>query len=266
MKYLFEEDFNTLFKTAKRLFLFLDYDGTLTDFIESPALAFLDKYTRSLLRRLSKNRRFILGIISGRGLHDLQRKVGLKGVLYSGSHGLEFYARGKDHRRESQITKRYLIALEDIKKTLGEQLKGIDHVVLEDKEILFAIHYRLASVQNIIRLKKICQRVVSPYVRAKIVRIGTGRRMLEVRPRRQFSKFDAVHFFEKIYKKKKDDLTIYIGDDVTDEDIFRRMHKRDISVRVEKTQKSKARYFVHNQFEVQQFLSALSVLRPFSSS
>ena len=266
MKYLFEEDLNVLFKDSKRLFLFLDYDGTLTDFVESPALAFLDKYTKSLLRKLSKNRRFVLGIISGRSLQDLQRKVGLKGLLYSGNHGLEVCVRGKSQRCDSKVSKRYLSALDSIKKELSEQLKDIDNVVLEDKEILFAIHYRLASAENVARLKKIFKKTVSPYVQKKVVKVGTGKRLLEIRPNKQFSKFDAVNLFEKTYKKQKDELTIYVGDDTTDEDIFQRMRKQDISIRVEKTNKSKARYFVQSQLEVQQFLSMLIDLTGSSSS
>jgi trehalose-6-phosphatase len=44
--------------------------------------------------------------------------------------------------------------------------------------------------------------------------------------------------------KGKNDITIYLGDDITDEDVFRALGPRDISIRIGKSKSSYANYYI----------------------
>src|SRR3989338_7494622 len=73
----------------KYIFLFLDYDGTLTPIVEKPDKASISKRAKNLLESLSKNPVYKIAVISGRSLGDIRRRVGIKGIIYVGNHGIE---------------------------------------------------------------------------------------------------------------------------------------------------------------------------------
>ena len=69
--------------------LFLDFDGTLVDFVIDPAKARVDARLLNLLRVLWHQLDARLAILSGRSLDDLTARLDLDGVAMAGSHGLE---------------------------------------------------------------------------------------------------------------------------------------------------------------------------------
>jgi trehalose 6-phosphate phosphatase len=71
----------------KKICIFLDYDGTLTEIQKLPELAVLDKDVREILEKLKQ--KYTLGIVSGRALNDVKSLVKVDGIFYSGNHGLE---------------------------------------------------------------------------------------------------------------------------------------------------------------------------------
>ena len=85
-----------LLRQAGRVLLLFDYDGTLTPIVDHPDLAVLAPGTKALLAGLSRDGRFILGIISGRSLDDVRARVGVSGLVYAGNHGLEIQGPGLD--------------------------------------------------------------------------------------------------------------------------------------------------------------------------
>ena len=69
--------------------LFLDFDGTLVDFVIDPAAAAADQRLRTLLRDLWAGLDGRLAILSGRSLADLTARLDLGEIAMAGSHGLE---------------------------------------------------------------------------------------------------------------------------------------------------------------------------------
>ena len=76
-------------KKAEHVLLVLDYDGTLTPIVENPERAELDENTKSQLQSLAQAPYFTIGIISGRSLFDIKKRVALENISYAGNHGLE---------------------------------------------------------------------------------------------------------------------------------------------------------------------------------
>ena len=74
---------------ADSLHVGLDFDGTLTPLSADPRETVLSVRAREVLERLSRRGGARLALLSSRTLDDLWRGVGLEGVFYAGSSGLE---------------------------------------------------------------------------------------------------------------------------------------------------------------------------------
>lgn len=72
-----------------RILLGLDFDGTLSEIVDSPGKAVLSFDTRRLLRALIRRSDIKVAVLSGRALEDIKKRVGLPGVYYAGNHGLQ---------------------------------------------------------------------------------------------------------------------------------------------------------------------------------
>ena len=61
------------------LALLLDYDGTLTPIVKHPDLAVIPPETKSVLERLSKRSDVFIAVVSGRGVENVKKMVGIEG-------------------------------------------------------------------------------------------------------------------------------------------------------------------------------------------
>src|SRR5207244_4737626 len=71
---------------ARRLVVFLDYDGTLTPIVSRPEKAVLSNSTRQTLQKLAAQAP--VTILSGRDLEDIRHRVGIGGVVSCGRSGV----------------------------------------------------------------------------------------------------------------------------------------------------------------------------------
>ena len=255
MKYIFTENLEKRLKAAKRIFLFLDFDGTLSKIVKVPEEATVTRAMKKAVMSLAKKKNIVLGIISGRKIKDIRRRAGISNILYAGNHGLEVYNKGKCLFIVKGIDS-YLATLKVIGKKLRLNLRE-KGVLFEDKGAILAVHYRLVAGPYVGRVKSIFKRVVAPYIKAKKIKIGEGKKVLEIRPNVPFSKAGALGFFQGLLKKKAAEPTIYIGDDVTDEDIFKVLKRGDWGIRVGKKSGSRAQYYVRDVKEVEKLLKHL---------
>ncbi|MEA3328717.1 MAG: trehalose-phosphatase [Candidatus Omnitrophota bacterium] len=263
MKYLFADwrELSKKFASTKKVILLTDYDGTLTPIVKHPGEAALSRNTKNLLRSISKKRRVKLGVLSGRSISDIKKLVGLKNIIYSGNHGFEIETKRKlflhPHAKKARP------ALKQIYHSLSRRFSGDRQVIIEDKRATVALHYRLAKGPKKVRqLKKIFRDITRPYVKDKKVRLKYGKKVLEAWP---FSRVDKGWALKWIMNKLavRKTLMIYLGDDRTDEDAFKAMGRRGISVFVGSEKKrSKAGYFLKDTGEVKEFLKRLNLSFP----
>ncbi len=61
--------------SSPRVLLLFDYDGTLTPIVARPEIAVLSDEIRRSLSVLAEMDRFVVGVVSGRGLDDLEDLV-----------------------------------------------------------------------------------------------------------------------------------------------------------------------------------------------
>ena len=211
-----------ILRRAGRVLLLFDYDGTLTPIVDRPDLAVLDRETKALLAGLSQDERFILGIISGRSLEDIRARVGVSELVYAGNHGLEIQGPGLDfaHPAEEEELREtqgrvYARLREELVDAPGVELPG---VFLEDKGLTLSLHYRLTPPEYVNKVEEVFAATVAPFLAEGQVRVARGKMVLEVRPRGTWNKGTAITKIRETYRGSL--MTVYFGDDVTDEDGF----------------------------------------------
>lgn len=254
MDYLFDriEKILARLKTANRIFFFFDYDGTLTPIVSRPEKAILSKETRALLLALKKNPKLLLAIVSGRSLKDIRKLVGLKGVYYVGNHGLEVFTPKRGTKK--LVPENVVPELGRIRDRLNNQLKDVDGVLIEDKGSILAIHYRNVDPRQVppifMALKQEIKDSVVPLC------LGHGKMVFEIRPQSTVNKGTAV--LGLLDQVNQDGLlSIYIGDDQTDEDAFKVLKKIGMTIFVGLPGRSSAQYYLNDPYEVYQFLKIL---------
>jgi alpha,alpha-trehalase len=236
--------------------LFLDYDGTLTPIVEHPEQADLPLEVRAILKNLSE--RCTVAIVSGRSLKDVQERVTLERLYYAGSHGFEIDGPGPERVRNDKGSEA-LPALNAAENDLRSLLTDIQGAQVERKRYSVAVHYRrVASGQM-----EMVENKVDDVLRSHSgLRKGYGKKVFELQPDVEWNKGRAVLWLmERLGLNGEAVRTIYIGDDVTDEDAFRVLQERGAGIVVHGGEErySYARYGLVDSEEVLTLLQKLSV-------
>lgn len=242
----------------KTIILFLDFDGTLTSIVDTPDKAVISSEAKELLEKLSKKQNYKLVIISGRSLNDLKEKIGLKGIIYVGNHGLEI--EGPKIKFESRFPSDFKICISEIKLALESKLSGIKGILIEDKELTISLHYRMVNDSDLKLVERVFNEVVQPYVIKNKVKICLGKKFFEIRPPVIWDKGKITVWLlarEKFIIGEGEIEPIYIGDDITDEDAFKVLKNREFTIFVGEPKDSKAKYYLKNPDEVLEFLKDL---------
>ncbi len=238
---------------AKRLALFLDYDGTLTPIVSRPELAVLTDARRAVLKKVAS--RFPTAIISGRGREDVERLVGLPELAYAGSHGFDIVGPGGASVGHA-VAEWIEPVMEQIAGGVRPKLEGIEGVVIEEKRFSVAIHYRLVDEADVARVEAIVDEAIATDARLKKAH---GKKVFEVRPDLDWDKGKALLLLlEALGLDGPDVVPLYIGDDVTDEDAFAVLRDRGIGILVsEAPRPTVATYWVQAPWEVYAFFDRL---------
>lgn len=249
------------FKNARHILLLTDYDGTLTSIVERPELANLPMSTRLLLQALARQRHITLGVLSGRALADLKRRVGIGGIIYAGNHGLEM--EGPSLSFVNPLAEGMRPVFRVINHVLTRALGAVRGARVEDKGLTLSVHYRQVAEEEASEVKDIVHRTVSGAMANGRVRVTHGKKVLEIKPDIGWDKGKALQLIMKRYSRGgrlSGLLPVYLGDDLTDEDGFNFIEKygNGISVFVgEPKTDSRARYFLKSPEEVTGFLGRL---------
>ncbi len=244
-------------KTASRVIIFLDYDGTLSPVASTPELALLPPIIGEVLRKLAFRSNFEVGIISGRSLVEIKALIGLGGLAYAGNHGLEIECCGEAFVHPMATKASSLLS--ELYSQLVEKLAGTNGIILEDKQFSLSVHYRLVAKPEVKKVKALFREVVEASEKQGKVRITEGKEVIEVRPPVDWDKGKAIEWLLSHYQAENS-VVIFAGDDVTDEDGFNFVNQiNGISIRVgEATALTCADYYVHSPEELCLWLEKLA--------
>lgn len=241
---------------AKHLALFLDYDGTLTPIVDQPEQAELAPEMRELLQRLAG--RCTVAVISGRDLQDVRQRVAIDTVYYAGNHGFDIqgpHGRCLEHQQALAL----LPALADAERILRERLAAVPGCQVERKRFSVAVHYRRVHEDAMDSVENAVDEVLEAHPK---LRKAGGKKIYELQPDLDWDKGRAVDWLLKTLELSPENvLPLYLGDDITDEDVFWTLSHYGIGIRVgsgsDRPAYTRARYGLKNQGEVPLFFQAL---------
>ena len=191
--------------------LFLDIDGTLVEFTDTPSQTFADDEIKVLLTHLLQRLDGAVALVSGRAISTMDQlfaplllpAAGLHGVERRDAAGTLHGAKFEDHRLARA---RRALAL------LADTYPG---TIIEDKGRNIAVHFRLAPQFGELVLRSV-QAIAAPL--AEDYQLQDGVMMVEIKPR-GFNKGSAVSSFmrEPPFAGRR---PVFVGDDLTDRDGF----------------------------------------------
>jgi trehalose-phosphatase len=195
-----------------------------------------------------------VAILSGRDLDDVRGRVLVDGIVYAGSHGFDIAGAGGLRR---QLGAAYLPVLDAAETELREALDEIPGAQLERKHFSVAAHYRNVNENDAFRVARAVDAVAA---RHRELRRIHGKKVYELLPDIDWDKGKAVLWLLETLKLERGKvLPIYIGDDRTDEDAFRALEKRGVSILVsEQPQVTAASYSLNNPEEVKEFMQKIT--------
>ncbi|MFH1665526.1 MAG: trehalose-phosphatase [Candidatus Omnitrophota bacterium] len=256
MRYLFD-DWGRVERQLARshVYLLMDFDGTISSIRRDPGAAGLNRNARRALDAILHGPGNIsLAVVSGRGLRDIRRRVGIKGITYAGNHGLEIKGPGMGFIFPGALAAGG--AIRKISRKLKAGYRKFNGVIVEDKGFTVSVHFRMAKPSEIKDITNVFEEVTGPYRAERSIAVTSGKKVLEVRPPVDWDKGKAVGYMVASKKKelKGKVLAVYIGDDRTDEDAFRAIGKNGVCIFVGKPERTSAGYYLNNTGEVVEFL------------
>lgn len=189
--------------------LFLDLDGTLLEFADSPQDVVADAALRALLAGLGERLAGRLAIISGRSIAQIDDILGplASQLALSGSHGTEHRWPGIEAHPVRPA------ALDEVSRRFRDFAQGREGVIVEDKSYGVALHFRLHPDAQAEALA-----LADALARSLELRMQPGKMMAEVRlPGGDKGRAIATHMARAPLAGTR---PWFLGDDETDEPGF----------------------------------------------
>jgi trehalose 6-phosphate synthase/phosphatase len=215
-----------MFKAAKRRLLLLDYDGTLRGFVsgQDPSSAVPPKAVLKLINDLASLTGTQVSIVSGRPRNDLETWFGHLPVALAAEHGAWMKYGGEWSRQQ--------VSLRESKKLIMPVLEHYTDRTpgahIEQKDFAVVWHYRDVPTElahaRAANLRSELNRLLSK----SDIGVYSGSKVIEIKPR-NVQKGAVAEDLRAMYEP---DFILCIGDDYTDEDMFRVMPPEAFSVKV----------------------------------
>jgi trehalose 6-phosphate phosphatase len=230
---------------AGKVLLAFDLDGTLAPLAARPDEALVPDDVQHLLAVLAV--RTAVAIITGRAVRDARRMLWFTPRYVIGSHGAEGLP-NEDAATASYAEMCRRWSLEIARSGVRERIPG---TLLEDKLYSLALHYRLTRQPDESRraLLDVIATLSPP------PRVVEGKRVLNLVPPQARHKGEALRV---LIAHAGVDRALYIGDDVTDEDVFALRLPGVHTIRVEPEGPTAAAFYLRRQADVPILLREIS--------
>lgn len=231
-------------------FFFLDYDGTLTGFKDSPEKAVPDKTLIKLIGKLSEKPQNKVVIVSGRNRDQLEKWFGKLNIDLVAEHGCVIRREGS-WSDLAQVSDDWKLDVHEVLKQFTEWTSG---TFIEEKKHSLAWHYRKADSRLGLHRSRELINHLRHITAGKNLKVLDGEMVVEVKNAEVNKGRACLSFLKEIH----DEMFIFAaGDDWTDEDMFGALNKQAITVKVG-SNVSLARYNVRSYKEVRSLLRTLA--------
>ncbi len=237
------------YRNGRSRLLFLDYDGTLTPLVRDPSMAKPDGELSALLRRLASDRKNKVVITSGRDRRTLEAWLGEIPLGFVAEHGAWLRLLGQDWQRAKAPQSGWKPEILGVLETFADRLPGS---FVEEKEETIAWHYRMADPEQAeLRAPELVDHLLNLTAKTDL-QIVQGNKVVEVR-RAGVDKGSASSVW---LGERAHDFILAIGDDITDEDMFKALPASAVTIRVG-IAGTQAQFNIRNVAEVIEFLRCL---------
>ena len=214
-----DESCLNLLAATPHLLVCCDYDGTLAPIVDDPSQAHPLKSAVDALRGLSLLPSTTVAVVSGRALSDVKALARLpSAVQLVGSHGAEIDHEFAPNLQQRRLLDQCIAASTDLSADVGGA-----HIEIKPGSV--AIHVRRCTPAD---GKDLIERIVMGPGQFPGIVVQHGKKVIELSVV-QAQKSDAV---AAIRHRVGASMTLFIGDDVTDESVFTSLSDPDVGVKV----------------------------------
>jgi trehalose 6-phosphate synthase/phosphatase len=202
------------FRKSERSIIFLDYDGTLVPFTGTPEDAVPGKELLELLNEFKKMDKADLVLVSGRDKDTLGKWFGELDLDIIAEHGSLIKQKGREWKFIKSLHGTWKPQILPILEMYVDRLPGS---FIEEKESSLVWHYRKADPElSVMRTRELLDHLYS-FTANIDVNILKGNKVIEIRNSGINKGSAALNWITK----KDYDFILAIGDDWTDEDLFK---------------------------------------------
>jgi trehalose 6-phosphate synthase/phosphatase len=214
------------YQSGKKRLLLFDYDGTLISFAKKPEDAKPDVELKRLLLLLARKRKNHLAIVSGRDRSTMEQWLGDIPCTLVAEHGawirVDASSRWKAQKTGSMKWKSQVMP---VLKAYEARVPGS---FVEEKEFGLAWHYRKASPElGEIRSCELFDNL-NEFLANTDLQLMHGKKVIEVRP----SGINKGLAAQNLLRMDTYDFVLAIGDDWTDEDLFKALPEGAYSIKI----------------------------------
>lgn len=249
---IIEREIVTAYQQARQKVLFLDYDGTLVNFVKQPRKANPDEELYSILDLLANETNTHVVLVTGRGKTIFDKWFASKNYTLIAEHGVWIKEPSKKWENQAKNT-----PINEWKKLILPVVEFYTDrtpaSLIEEKTHAISWHYRNTDpdlgISRAVELKE----ELSNLILNQELEIIEGNKVIEIKS----SVFNKGKSAAKFLSKNQYDFILAIGDDYTDEYLYEGMPKSAFTIKTG-INKTFAKYNLESFKEVRNLLKTLS--------
>jgi len=240
------------FQKAERRCILLDYDGTLSPLQNMPSMASPTNELLELLDSLCQDEKNEVVIISGRDANTLEQWLGGLPVSLVAEHGAAIKMKGDEWKEQAAMAPEWKEKIRPLMQLFVNRCAGS---FIEEKKSTLAWHYRNTHPDLGFNRSRELRNSLLQLTGNTPLQVIDGNKVLEVR----LVGVDKGTTAQNMIRTLSPDFIICIGDDTTDEDMFRSISEEGYTIKIGRGNTA-AEYTILSQKDVFPFLRRF--LRP----
>ncbi len=240
------------YEESEKRCLLLDYDGTLAPIARIPSQAIPSAQLLSFLNRIAADNNNNVTIISGREADVLEKWFGNMPLTLVAEHGASIRKKGEQWKLEVSASDKWKEQIRPILKFFVSRCAGS---FIEEKKNTIAWHYRNTQAGLGFTRSRELLNNLTQLIQNTSLQVIDGNKVIEVR----LSGFDKGATTLKIINELSPDFILCIGDDITDEDMFKALEQKSKAYTIKVGYGSTtAKYTIVSQAQVLPLLNHLT--------
>lgn len=213
------------YERAEKRCILLDYDGTLAPLTKIPSEAAPSKEALEVLQQLAADEKNEVVVISGRDGGTLERWLGHLPLHFVAEHGSLIRYKNRDWEQQSTMPTDWK---DEIRPVLESYVWRCAGSLMEEKQNTLSWHYRNTNPGlGFIRSRELLNSLLQLTTNSP-VQVIDGNKVVEIR----LTGMDKGMTALKVLDKYAANFILCIGDDTTDEDMFKALQSKAYTIKV----------------------------------